>query len=127
VPEKIRLEITFLGGVAKKNKFGALKEFFLGETLTKVLSARKNSSRNHIPRRRGKKKIGALKDNVSPKKNWNFLNFFSGTFVVTVHPSSFELGCRNSTSINSSLCSSPIFDMFLEKTKLKDDGSNNTD
>ena len=29
--------------------------------------------------------------------------------------------------INSSRCSSPIFDMFLEKTKLKVDGSNNAD
>ena len=29
--------------------------------------------------------------------------------------------------INSSCCSSPIFDMFLDKTKLKDDSSNDAD
>ena len=41
---------------SKKNlkKFKKFK-FFLRETLTKVLSACKNSSWNHIPRRRGKK------------------------------------------------------------------------
>ena len=41
---------------SKKNRKKFKKfQFFLRETLTKVLSAYKNSSWNHIPRRRGKK------------------------------------------------------------------------
>ena len=41
---------------SKKNQKNSKKfQIFLRETLTKVLSACKNSSWNHIPRRRGKK------------------------------------------------------------------------